>query len=140
VGLLPEADRLTLGVFETFSRKVAHMGGVGSGQLTKLLNNAMKMTNLKNAVSSYHAAIALCFAGTHLDGATGRAPSRRTSTTINPNPLHRAVSDRRRRFLQNPQSCQFVAAVIGCQRVWASSSRTIFRTCSAVIGFSAVPM
>ena len=26
------------------------------------------------------------------------------------------------------------------QRAWASSSRTIFRTCSAVIGFSAVPM
>jgi 3-hydroxyisobutyrate dehydrogenase-like beta-hydroxyacid dehydrogenase len=28
-------------VFEAFSRKVAHMGCVGSGQLTKLLNNAM---------------------------------------------------------------------------------------------------
>jgi 3-hydroxyisobutyrate dehydrogenase-like beta-hydroxyacid dehydrogenase len=42
-----------LGVFETFSRKVAHMGGVGSGQLTKLLNNAMTMTNLKNAVDVF---------------------------------------------------------------------------------------
>jgi 3-hydroxyisobutyrate dehydrogenase-like beta-hydroxyacid dehydrogenase len=39
-----------LGVFATFSRKVAHMGGVGSGQLTKLLNNAMTMTNLKTAL------------------------------------------------------------------------------------------
>jgi 3-hydroxyisobutyrate dehydrogenase-like beta-hydroxyacid dehydrogenase len=40
-------------VFQTFSRKVAHMGGVGSGQLTKLLNNAMTMTNLKNAVDVF---------------------------------------------------------------------------------------
>jgi 3-hydroxyisobutyrate dehydrogenase-like beta-hydroxyacid dehydrogenase len=40
-------------VFETFSRKVAHMGGIGSGQLTKLLNNAMTMTNLKNAVDVF---------------------------------------------------------------------------------------
>src|ERR1700756_1526996 len=40
-------------VFETFSRKVAHMGGLGSGQLTKLLNNAMTMTNLKNAVDVF---------------------------------------------------------------------------------------
>jgi 3-hydroxyisobutyrate dehydrogenase-like beta-hydroxyacid dehydrogenase len=29
------------------------MGGVGSGQLTKLLNNAMTMTNLKNAVDVF---------------------------------------------------------------------------------------
>jgi 3-hydroxyisobutyrate dehydrogenase-like beta-hydroxyacid dehydrogenase len=40
-------------VFETFSRKVAHMGPVGSGQVTKLLNNAMTMTNLKNAVDVF---------------------------------------------------------------------------------------
>jgi 3-hydroxyisobutyrate dehydrogenase-like beta-hydroxyacid dehydrogenase len=40
-------------VFDTFSRKVAHMGGVGAGQLTKLLNNAMTMTNLKNAVDVF---------------------------------------------------------------------------------------
>jgi 3-hydroxyisobutyrate dehydrogenase-like beta-hydroxyacid dehydrogenase len=40
-------------VFETFSRKVAHMGDVGSGQLTKLLNNAMTMANLKNAVDVF---------------------------------------------------------------------------------------
>jgi 3-hydroxyisobutyrate dehydrogenase-like beta-hydroxyacid dehydrogenase len=42
-----------LAVFETFSRKVAHMGGIGSGQLTKLLNNAMTMTNLKNAIDVF---------------------------------------------------------------------------------------
>lgn len=36
-------------VFRSFSRKVAYMGPVGSGQLTKLLNNALTMTNLKNA-------------------------------------------------------------------------------------------
>jgi 3-hydroxyisobutyrate dehydrogenase-like beta-hydroxyacid dehydrogenase len=29
------------------------MGGVGSGQLTKLLNNAMTVTNLKNAVDVF---------------------------------------------------------------------------------------
>src|SRR5271154_1313750 len=40
-------------LFETFSHKVAHMGGVSSGQLTKLLNNAMTMTNLKNAVDVF---------------------------------------------------------------------------------------
>jgi 3-hydroxyisobutyrate dehydrogenase-like beta-hydroxyacid dehydrogenase len=40
-------------IFETFSRKVAHMGCVGSGQLTKLLNNAMTVTNLKNAVDVF---------------------------------------------------------------------------------------
>lgn len=34
-------------VFESFSRKVAHMGPLGSGQTTKLLNNALTMTNLK---------------------------------------------------------------------------------------------
>lgn len=38
-------------VFSTFSRKVAHMGPSGSGQLTKLLNNALTMTNLDNLVS-----------------------------------------------------------------------------------------
>lgn len=37
-------------VFATFSRTVAYMGPSGSGELTKLLNNAMTMSNLKNAV------------------------------------------------------------------------------------------
>ncbi|MDR6972765.1 NAD(P)-dependent oxidoreductase [Leifsonia shinshuensis] len=46
-------DRLAferaLPVFETFSSSVVHMGGPGSGQVAKLLNNALTMTNLKNA-------------------------------------------------------------------------------------------
>src|SRR6185437_2926032 len=33
-------------VFATFSRTVAYMGPSGSGQVTKLLNNAMTMSNL----------------------------------------------------------------------------------------------
>jgi hypothetical protein len=37
-------------VFATFSTRVSRMGPVGSGQMTKLLNNAMTMSNLKNAV------------------------------------------------------------------------------------------
>jgi 3-hydroxyisobutyrate dehydrogenase-like beta-hydroxyacid dehydrogenase len=37
-------------VFATFSRTVAYMGPSGSGQVTKLLNNAMTMSNLDNAV------------------------------------------------------------------------------------------
>jgi 3-hydroxyisobutyrate dehydrogenase-like beta-hydroxyacid dehydrogenase len=36
-------------VFDTFSASVVHMGGPGSGQVAKLLNNALTMTNLKNA-------------------------------------------------------------------------------------------
>lgn len=38
-----------LPIFETFSRLVVHLGPVGRGQLTKLLNNSMTMSNLKNA-------------------------------------------------------------------------------------------
>ena len=38
-------------VFATFSRTVAYMGPSGSGQITKLLNNAMTMSNLDNAVN-----------------------------------------------------------------------------------------
>jgi 3-hydroxyisobutyrate dehydrogenase-like beta-hydroxyacid dehydrogenase len=37
-------------VFATFSRTIAYMGPAGSGQVTKLLNNAMTMSNLHNAV------------------------------------------------------------------------------------------
>jgi 3-hydroxyisobutyrate dehydrogenase-like beta-hydroxyacid dehydrogenase len=40
-------------VFDAFSRKVVRMGEVGFGQLTKLLNNAITMTNLKNAVDVF---------------------------------------------------------------------------------------
>ncbi|MFM9919598.1 NAD(P)-dependent oxidoreductase [Lacisediminihabitans sp. H27-G8] len=36
-------------VFETFSASTVYMGGPGSGQVAKLLNNALTMTNLKNA-------------------------------------------------------------------------------------------
>jgi 3-hydroxyisobutyrate dehydrogenase-like beta-hydroxyacid dehydrogenase len=37
-------------VFATFSRTAAYMGPSGSGQVTKLLNNAVTMSNLDNAV------------------------------------------------------------------------------------------
>jgi 3-hydroxyisobutyrate dehydrogenase-like beta-hydroxyacid dehydrogenase len=37
-------------VFAAFSRTVAYLGPSGSGQVTKLLNNAMTMSNLDNAV------------------------------------------------------------------------------------------
>jgi 3-hydroxyisobutyrate dehydrogenase-like beta-hydroxyacid dehydrogenase len=37
-------------VFATYSRTVAYMGPSGSGQVTELLNNAMTMSNLDNAV------------------------------------------------------------------------------------------
>jgi 3-hydroxyisobutyrate dehydrogenase-like beta-hydroxyacid dehydrogenase len=40
-------------IFDSFSRKVAHMGPVGTGQLAKLLNNALTMTNLKNAADVF---------------------------------------------------------------------------------------
>jgi 3-hydroxyisobutyrate dehydrogenase-like beta-hydroxyacid dehydrogenase len=43
-------------VFESFSHKVAHMGSLGAGQMTKLLNNALTMTNLKNAVDVFELA------------------------------------------------------------------------------------
>jgi len=36
-------------VFQTFSSAVVYMGPAGSGQVAKLLNNALTMTNLKNA-------------------------------------------------------------------------------------------
>ncbi|MDB5928991.1 MAG: NAD(P)-dependent oxidoreductase [Polaromonas sp.] len=39
-----------LPVLQAFSRRIANMGPAGSGQLTKLLNNALTLTNLKNAV------------------------------------------------------------------------------------------
>lgn len=46
-------------VFATFSRKIAQMGPLGAGQLTKLLNNALTMTNLKNAADVFGLAGAL---------------------------------------------------------------------------------
>lgn len=35
-------------LFETFSKKVAHMGGPGAGQASKLINNALLMANQKS--------------------------------------------------------------------------------------------
>jgi 3-hydroxyisobutyrate dehydrogenase-like beta-hydroxyacid dehydrogenase len=35
-------------VFETFSKKIAHMGTAGAGQVGKLINNALLMANQKN--------------------------------------------------------------------------------------------
>jgi 3-hydroxyisobutyrate dehydrogenase-like beta-hydroxyacid dehydrogenase len=35
-------------VFETFSKKIAHMGSAGAGQIGKLINNALLMANQKN--------------------------------------------------------------------------------------------
>lgn len=40
-------------VFETFSRKVSLLGPMGAGQMAKLLNNALAMSNLKNAVDVF---------------------------------------------------------------------------------------
>jgi 3-hydroxyisobutyrate dehydrogenase-like beta-hydroxyacid dehydrogenase len=40
-------------VFASFSRKIAYMGPAGAGQMAKLLNNALTMTNLKNAVDVF---------------------------------------------------------------------------------------
>jgi 3-hydroxyisobutyrate dehydrogenase-like beta-hydroxyacid dehydrogenase len=40
-------------VFSAFSSKVVQMGPSGSGQLAKLLNNALTMNNLKNAVDVF---------------------------------------------------------------------------------------
>ncbi|QJC79608.1 NAD(P)-dependent oxidoreductase [Pseudomonas umsongensis] len=40
-------------VFETFSRRVSLLGPSGAGQMTKLLNNALTMSNLKNAVDVF---------------------------------------------------------------------------------------
>lgn len=46
-------------VLQSFSAKVARLGPVGAGQTAKLLNNALTMTNLKNAVDVFELATAL---------------------------------------------------------------------------------
>lgn len=48
-----EAFQISKDVFNTFSANVFHLGGAGTGQMAKLLNNAMTMTNLKNAVDVF---------------------------------------------------------------------------------------
>jgi 3-hydroxyisobutyrate dehydrogenase-like beta-hydroxyacid dehydrogenase len=40
-------------MFRTFSTQAVHMGPSGAGQIAKLLNNALTMTNLKNAVDVF---------------------------------------------------------------------------------------
>jgi 3-hydroxyisobutyrate dehydrogenase-like beta-hydroxyacid dehydrogenase len=40
-------------VFRTFSTQAVHMGPSGAGQVAKLLNNALTMTNLKNAIDVF---------------------------------------------------------------------------------------
>ena len=49
VGGTRDAFDATVSVFETFSSAVVFMGAPGAGQQAKLLNNALTMTNLKNA-------------------------------------------------------------------------------------------
>lgn len=48
VGGDPEIAERCRPVFETFSKKVAYMGSAGSGQIAKLMNNALLMMNQKN--------------------------------------------------------------------------------------------
>jgi 3-hydroxyisobutyrate dehydrogenase-like beta-hydroxyacid dehydrogenase len=52
-------------IFESFSTKIAHMGAAGSGQLTKLLNNSLTITNIANVVDFLTYAQAL---GVNIDG------------------------------------------------------------------------
>ena len=49
VGGARDAFDSALAVFDTFSSAVVFMGAPGAGQQAKLLNNALTMTNLKNA-------------------------------------------------------------------------------------------
>ena len=50
VGGDEETFRACAPVFAVYSATVAYMGPAGAGQLTKLLNNAMTMSNLANAI------------------------------------------------------------------------------------------
>jgi 3-hydroxyisobutyrate dehydrogenase-like beta-hydroxyacid dehydrogenase len=59
VGGDPDAFARALPVFETFSSSVVRMGGPGAGQTAKLLNNALTMSNLNNAVDVLRVAAAL---------------------------------------------------------------------------------
>jgi 3-hydroxyisobutyrate dehydrogenase-like beta-hydroxyacid dehydrogenase len=49
VGGAPEAAETCRPVFEAFSTTVAYMGQAGAGQMTKLMNNASLLANLRNA-------------------------------------------------------------------------------------------
>jgi 3-hydroxyisobutyrate dehydrogenase-like beta-hydroxyacid dehydrogenase len=48
VGGDPAALERARPVFDTFSKKIAHMGPAGAGQVGKLINNALLMANQKN--------------------------------------------------------------------------------------------
>jgi 3-hydroxyisobutyrate dehydrogenase-like beta-hydroxyacid dehydrogenase len=50
VGGQPETVDRCQPLFETFSKLVVHMGGPGTGQMGKLINNAMLMANQNNVV------------------------------------------------------------------------------------------
>ena len=49
VGGAPEAAERCRPVFDAFSTTVAYMGPAGAGQMTKLMNNASLLANLRNA-------------------------------------------------------------------------------------------
>jgi len=49
VGGDPDTAKRSRPVFEAFSTTIAYMGPAGNGQLTKLLNNASLLANLRNA-------------------------------------------------------------------------------------------
>jgi 3-hydroxyisobutyrate dehydrogenase-like beta-hydroxyacid dehydrogenase len=49
VGGAAQAANICRPVFEAFSTTVAHMGHAGAGQMTKLMNNASLLANLRNA-------------------------------------------------------------------------------------------
>lgn len=53
VGGDPDAFQRCKAVFDTFSANSVYMGSSGTGQMAKLLNNALTMTNLKNAVDVF---------------------------------------------------------------------------------------
>lgn len=76
-------------VFATFSTRISRMGPVGSGQMTKLLNNAMTMSNLKNAVDLVQIARQLhvdvpAVLDVISDSSGGSASLRALGTTITP--------------------------------------------------------
>ncbi|GHO71462.1 6-phosphogluconate dehydrogenase [Ktedonobacter sp. SOSP1-52] len=48
VGGEPEVAERCRPVFETFSKKIAYLGLAGSGQMAKLINNALLLMNMKN--------------------------------------------------------------------------------------------
>ncbi|WP_406451496.1 NAD(P)-dependent oxidoreductase [Streptomyces sp. NBC_01622] len=86
-------DRCTP-VLATFSTRVSRMGPVGTGQMTKLLNNAMTMSNLKNAVDLVRLAQQLhvdipALLDVIRDSSGGSASLRALGTVITPeNALH----------------------------------------------------